>query len=73
MQSPGNWFEDFGSCQLKSGATAISLDPTFASAVNAGATYPRLSQTPRRQQDKRRLEVRELAADHMDQFSGEVP
>jgi trimeric autotransporter adhesin len=39
MQSPENWFEDFGSGQLKGGAATISLDPTFASTINTGETY----------------------------------
>ena len=39
MESPQNWFEDFGSAQLASGAAKINLDPTFAQAANTGAHY----------------------------------
>ena len=39
VASPENWFEDFGSGQLSAGSAKISLDPTFASAVNTGETY----------------------------------
>jgi hypothetical protein len=34
MQSPENWFEDFGSGQLHDGVATVVLDPTFALAVN---------------------------------------
>ena len=34
MQSPEQWFEDFGSGQLVNGAAEISLDPTFAQTIN---------------------------------------
>jgi hypothetical protein len=39
MESPQNWFEDFGSGQLSNGTTRITLDATFAEAVNTGVQY----------------------------------
>jgi hypothetical protein len=39
MQSPENWFEDFGSGVLTNGAMAVPLDPTFASTVNTAIDY----------------------------------
>ena len=39
MQSPENWFEDFGSGSLTNGAVTIKLDPTFAQTVNTGTEY----------------------------------
>jgi len=39
VSSTENWFEDFGSGQLKGGAATITLDPTFAMAVNEEAGY----------------------------------
>ncbi|MGA3107313.1 MAG: DNRLRE domain-containing protein [Terriglobales bacterium] len=39
MQSPENWFEDFGSGSLSNGAVTIKLDPTFAQTVNTGTEY----------------------------------
>jgi hypothetical protein len=39
MQSPENWFEDFGSGQLHDGVAGVALDPTFALAVNPEAGY----------------------------------
>jgi hypothetical protein len=39
MQSPENWFEDFGSGTLSNGAATIVLDPTFAQTVNTGTEY----------------------------------
>jgi hypothetical protein len=39
MQSPENWFEDFGSGVLSSGAVTITLDPTFTQTVNTGTAY----------------------------------
>ena len=38
-QSPENWFEDFGSGSLSSGAITVILDPTFAQTVNTGIEY----------------------------------
>jgi len=39
VQSPENWFEDFGSGTLSNGATTITFDPTFAQTVNTGTEY----------------------------------
>jgi hypothetical protein len=39
MQSPENWFEDFGSGKLKDGVAAIELDATFVQTVNTGIEY----------------------------------
>jgi hypothetical protein len=39
MQSPENWFEDFGSGALSNGAATITLDPTFSQTVNTGTEY----------------------------------
>ncbi len=39
MQSPENWFEDFGSGQLSNGSAEVALDPAFAETVNTGADY----------------------------------
>jgi hypothetical protein len=39
VQSPENWFEDFGSGALIDGATMITLDPTFTQTVNTATEY----------------------------------
>jgi hypothetical protein len=39
MQSPENWFEDFGSGSLSHGSATIKLDPTYAQTVNTGIEY----------------------------------
>jgi len=39
MESPQNWFEDFGSGQLVGGIAKVSLDPIFAEAANTGMQY----------------------------------
>jgi hypothetical protein len=39
MESPQNWFEDFGSGQLTGGTARILLDATFAEEVNTGVSY----------------------------------
>jgi len=39
VQSPENWFEDFGSGTLANGAATVALDPTFASTVNTATEY----------------------------------
>jgi hypothetical protein len=39
VESPQNWFEDFGSGQLANGTVRINLDRTFAEAVNTGVQY----------------------------------
>jgi trimeric autotransporter adhesin len=36
VESPENWFEDYGSGSLSGGSAAISLDPAFAQTINAG-------------------------------------
>src|SRR5579859_128109 len=39
VESPENWFEDFGSAELKGGAAWVPLDTSFAEATNAAVTY----------------------------------
>jgi hypothetical protein len=39
VQSPENWFEDFGSSALHNGAVTVALDPTFTETVNTGIEY----------------------------------
>jgi hypothetical protein len=39
MQSPENWYEDFGSGTLVNGIATITLDPTFAQTVNTTTDY----------------------------------
>ena len=39
VESPENWFEDFGSGQLSAGSAVIALEPTFAATVNSNADY----------------------------------
>jgi hypothetical protein len=39
VESPQNWFEDFGSGRLESGVGTIGLEPTFAQTVNTGSDY----------------------------------
>lgn len=39
VESPDNWFEDFGSGTLANGAATVNLDPTFAQTVNANVEY----------------------------------
>jgi hypothetical protein len=39
IESPQNWFEDFGSAQLVHGAAIVKLDPTFLQTVNAELDY----------------------------------
>jgi hypothetical protein len=39
VESPENWFEDFGSAELKGGAAWVPLDASFAEATNAAITY----------------------------------
>lgn len=36
VQSPENWFEDFGSGQLVNGSAEIRLEPTFAQTIASG-------------------------------------
>jgi hypothetical protein len=39
VESPENWFEDFGSGQLSEGVGEVALEPTFALSVNLEAGY----------------------------------
>jgi hypothetical protein len=39
VESPENWFEDFGSGQLSNGAVSITLEPTFRQTVNTDTDY----------------------------------
>jgi hypothetical protein len=39
VESPENWFEDFGSGQLSNGAVTVALEPTFRQTVNTDADY----------------------------------
>ena len=39
MQSPENWFEDFGSGTLKNGVASVGIEPTFLETVNSNADY----------------------------------
>ena len=39
IESPENWFEDFGSAQLVNGAATIALDPDFIQTVNTEKEY----------------------------------
>ena len=39
MESPNVWFEDFGSAELSNGLAEVTLDPTFALAVNTDLDY----------------------------------
>lgn len=39
VESPENWFEDFGSGELKNGTAWVPLDASFADAVNASLAY----------------------------------
>ncbi len=39
VESPENWFEDFGSGQLSHGSAVISLEPTFSQTVNSAIEY----------------------------------
>jgi hypothetical protein len=39
VQSPQNWFEDFGSGQLAGGTASVTLEGTFAQTVNASSEY----------------------------------
>jgi len=39
VESPENWFEDFGSGELTNGVAFIPLDASFAQATNATVTY----------------------------------
>jgi hypothetical protein len=39
IESPENWFEDFGSAQLVNGVAVIQLDPDFIQSVNTEKDY----------------------------------
>ena len=39
VQSPENWFEDFGSGSLENGSASIQLEPTFRDTVNTSIDY----------------------------------
>ncbi len=39
VESPENWFEDFGSAKLSSGVGSVKLDPVFAQTVNSAMDY----------------------------------
>ena len=39
VESPENWFEDFGTAQLHEGTTSVSLEPGFLETVDAAAGY----------------------------------
>jgi hypothetical protein len=39
VESPENWFEDFGTAQLEKGVATVKLDSLFAQTVNVGMEY----------------------------------
>jgi len=39
VESPQNWFEDFGTGRLARGTATVTLDPTFAQTVNLDSDY----------------------------------
>ena len=39
VESPENWFEDFGSAKLVNGTALINLEQTFVQTVNTGVDY----------------------------------
>jgi hypothetical protein len=39
MESPENWFEDFGTAELHNGVAEVTLDPTFEETVSTEAGY----------------------------------
>jgi len=39
VESPGVWFEDYGSGRLVSGVATVKIDPTYAQTVNTGVEY----------------------------------
>jgi hypothetical protein len=39
VQSPENWFEDFGSANLENGRATVAIDPRFAQIVNTGVEF----------------------------------
>jgi hypothetical protein len=73
VESPENWFEDFGSGKLTNGAALITLEVTFAQTVNTGEDY-HVFLTPNgdcnglyaTQKTSRSFEVRELGGGKSD-------
>jgi hypothetical protein len=67
IESPKNWFEDFGTAQLSGGMAVVRLDPRFLQTVNARMEY-HVFLTPNgdckglyvHQKDANSFEVREL-------------
>ena len=39
VESPGVWFEDYGSGRLLAGVATVKIDPTYAQTVNTGVEY----------------------------------
>jgi hypothetical protein len=39
VESPENWFEDYGGGTLVNGSSTVTLDPVFAQTVNTGTDY----------------------------------
>jgi hypothetical protein len=39
VESPENWYEDFGSGQLSGGVASVALDSKFAETVNTAVDY----------------------------------
>ncbi len=39
VESPGVWFEDYGSGKLVSGVATVKIDPAYAQTVNTGVEY----------------------------------
>ena len=39
IESPKNWFEDFGSAHLSNGAAVVTIDPEYAQTVNTELEY----------------------------------
>jgi hypothetical protein len=39
VESPENWYEDFGSGQLRGGVATVELEPTFAQTVSPEVGY----------------------------------
>jgi hypothetical protein len=39
MESPQNWFEDFGSAELVNGSVTVAIEPVFAETVNLNEDY----------------------------------
>ena len=39
LESPDNWFEDFGTVKLVNGSAVVKIDPTFAQTTNVTIPY----------------------------------